>query len=228
MPPCRIWHDIYLIGGSDVSHPLDCCIYLIDAGELVLIDTGMGYSFPILIGNIRSLGFDPKDLSLVIATHRHIDHVGSLAMFRQKYNIKVVAHRLDADAMESGKGVGASFYGVTYHPCPVDIQLEGKESELKLTKHALRLLHIPGHTPGSIAVYLDCYGKRVLFGQDIHGPYEPMFGGNIEQAIISLKELLELKADLLCEGHYGVLEPKAEVIQYINGHLRSLEKRLPK
>ncbi len=82
------------------------------------------------------------------------------------------------------------------------------------------MIHIPGHTPGSIAVYLDAEA-RVLFGQDVHGPYF-LKGSNIEQAKVSLRRLVDLDADILCEGHFGVYQPKEEVRRYIEGHLRSL------
>lgn len=54
--PFRVWKDVYAIGGSDLSHPADCCVYLIDAGELILIDSGAGESFNRLVDNIEALG----------------------------------------------------------------------------------------------------------------------------------------------------------------------------
>ncbi len=226
MQPSCIWDDVHIVGGPCISHPFDCCVYLIDAGELVLVDSGAGYSFSHLLTNIRLAGFAPEELTFVVATHRHVDHTGSLAAFREKYQAKIVAHKLDADAIESGKNVGAEFYGIEYQACPVDVKLIEKESKFCLKKYMLNILHIPGHTPGSVAVYLDINGKRVLFGQDIHGPYEPAFGGDITKAIASLEELLSLNADILCEGHYGVYQPAAEVRQYINSQLRLLKRKL--
>lgn len=43
--PFRIFQDIYIIGSAEISHPYDCCVYLIDVGELILIDSGAGRSF---------------------------------------------------------------------------------------------------------------------------------------------------------------------------------------
>lgn len=226
MQPSCIWHDVYIVGGPSISHPFDCCVYLIDAGELVLVDSGAGYSFPHLLTNIRLVGFTPEKLSFVVATHRHVDHTGGLAAFREKYQAKIVAHELDAGAIESGKNVGAEFYGIEYQPCIVDIKLTAKLSEFRLKKYMLKILHIPGHTPGSTAVYLDINGRRVLFGQDIHGPYEAAFGGDVTKAIASLEGLLSLNADILCEGHYGIYQPATEVQQYINSQLRLLKRKL--
>ena len=42
--PFKVWKDVYMIGGAEVSNPYDCAVYLLDAGDLVLIDSGTGKS----------------------------------------------------------------------------------------------------------------------------------------------------------------------------------------
>jgi glyoxylase-like metal-dependent hydrolase (beta-lactamase superfamily II) len=81
---------------------------------------------------------------------------------------------------------------------------------------------VPGHTPGSMAVLLETEGKKVLFGQDIHGPYVPAWGADPARARESLRKLLSLKADILCEGHFGVYQPAAAVADYVRGYVESL------
>ena len=76
--PFKVWKDVYIIGSSELSHPYDCCVYLLDADDLVLIDSGAGKSFDKLISNVEILGFAPKKLKAIIVTHAHIDHIGSL------------------------------------------------------------------------------------------------------------------------------------------------------
>ena len=222
--PFRIYQDIYIIGSAEISHPYDCCVYLVDVGELVLIDSGAGESFSRLVDNILTLGFAPEKISTVLVTHRHIDHVGSLARFKQTYSAKIIAHELDAKAIKTGKGTGAEIYGVSYEPCQVDVKLQGSEENLLFGGREFIALHIPGHTKGSIAIYTDMGGKRILFGQDIHGPYEAMWGGEPEKAVISLRKLIDLKADILCEGHFGIYQPATEVKDYIEGYLRQLQR----
>jgi len=222
--PFRIYQDIYIIGSAEISHPYDCCVYLIDAGELVLIDSGAGQSFNRLVDNIATLGLAPEKISTVLVTHRHIDHIGSLVRFKQNYSAKIVAHELDAKAIETGKGTGAELYRVSYEPCQVDVKLQEEEEKLIFGEHEFIALHIPGHTRGSIAIYTDMGGKRILFGQDIHGPYEAMWGGEPEKAIVSLRKLIDLKADILCEGHFGIYQPATEVKDYIEGYLRQLQR----
>lgn len=150
-----------------------------------------------------------------------IDHIGGLAHFQKDYDVRIIAHSLDAAAIESSLGGGVAFYGVSYQPCQGDIKLGSKDS-LKFSKYEIKVVHIPGHTPGSIAVYVDM-GKRVLFGQDIHGPYYAAWGADPVQAASSLEKLLALEADILCKGHFGIYQPATEVRRYIEGYLSQLQ-----
>ena len=220
--PLKVCKDVYMVGDADISHSYDCCVYLLDAGDLVLIDSGAGKSFDKLVSNIEKLGFDPKGIKTVIATHAHIDHIGSLHQFQEIYGAQIIAHELDADAIEKGKGIAAEAYGISYTPCHVDLRIQGSEETLQFGNHELKAIHIPGHTPGSIALYLDVDNKRVLFGQDIHGPYFPGWGADTVQAKQSLNKLLALKADILCEGHFGIYQPAKAVERYIKEYRDSL------
>ncbi|NQT73363.1 MAG: MBL fold metallo-hydrolase [Chloroflexi bacterium] len=218
----KICKDTYMIGGSGLSHPNDCSVYLIDAGDLVLIDCGAGNSFDQLISNIESTGLDPNKLTTILVTHRHIDHIGSLKRFKDDFGVQIIAHELDADAIESGIGTGADMYGVPYLPCTVDLKLGGEENKIQFGDIEIIAIHIPGHTDGSIAAYIDTPDGRVLFGQDIHGPYLPQWGADINKARQSLQKLIDLKADILCEGHFGIYKPATAVEKYIRGYLNNL------
>jgi metallo-beta-lactamase class B len=217
--PFKVHKDVYILGSSDISHPYDCSIYLLDAGDLVLIDSGAGTSFDKLVSNIKTLGLDPKKLKTVLVTHAHIDHIGSLHQFQKQFGAKIIAHELDADAIEGSGGAAAEAYGVSYTPCKIDQRIKGAEETLKFGKHELKIVHIPGHTPGSIAAYVDIDNKRVLFGQDIHGPYYPEWGADPALAKLSLQKLIDLKADILCEGHFGIYQPTSEVKRYIQHYV---------
>ncbi len=76
-------------------------------------------------------------------------------------------------------------------------------------------LHTPGHTPGSISIPIDKNGKRVLFAQDIHGPLLEEFGSSLAEWDQSTRKLLDLDADILCEGHFGIYPTKKQVKDYI-------------
>ena len=222
--PEKIVENVYIVGGSEISHAYDCSIYLIDAGELVLVDAGAGLSAKRIIANIEQLGLNPANLSTVVATHCHIDHVGALAELKADRGLKVIAHELDAEAIETGDGVLADLYGVAYRPVKVDRELQGETERLRFGKTDLLAIHIPGHTPGSIAITLDLpSGEKVLFGQDVHGPYNPAWGADPQMARSSLEKLINLKADVLCEGHFGIFRPAEAVAKFIGQFLHDLE-----
>ncbi|MBT8490013.1 MAG: Zn-dependent hydrolase, partial [Deltaproteobacteria bacterium] len=92
--------------------------------------------------------------------------------------------------------------------------------EFQINDETLHFLHTPGHTPGSIVLYIDRGGKRVLFGQDIHGPFLPSFDSDIEEWKRSMEKLLDLEADILCEGHFGIYRSKESVEKYIKNYLK--------
>ncbi|MBS1238595.1 MAG: zn-dependent hydrolase including glyoxylase, partial [Deltaproteobacteria bacterium] len=196
-------------------------IYLMDLGELVLIDTGAGISVDAIIQNIKELGLDPGKLSTVILTHCHIDHTGGAHEFRKRFGARIIIHDLDAAAVETGDKMltGASWYGIDFAPLPVDVKLLKDEELLYFGAQKVVCLHTPGHTPGSISLYLDKEGKRILFGQDIHGPFLAEFGANMSHWQKSMETLLALNADILCEGHFGVYKPANKVRQYIEHYL---------
>ncbi|SEM35098.1 Glyoxylase, beta-lactamase superfamily II [Syntrophus gentianae] len=218
-----IVHGVYLIGGANVTRSEDAAAYLLDFGkEQVMIDSGAGGTANRLEQNIRDLGFDPQGISTLILTHRHIDHIGAAPYFRANFGCRILMHEEDAEAVEKGDPVQtvANWYQTTFPPTPVDIRIFGKEDTLTFDGEALHLLHTPGHTPGSLSLYLDRDGRRILFGQDIHGPFFPRLGANLAAWRQSMEKLLDLKADLLCEGHFGIYQPNEAVEGYIREHLR--------
>ncbi len=217
---------IYCIGGPNITQADDAAIYLIQFGaELVLIDSGAGRSSQLIVRNIEELGLNPQNISHLILTHCHIDHIGSAPFFQQKYKTKILIHELDAEPVEKGDSIStaANWYDTTFPPTAVDHKLTGREEILNFSKEELHCLHTPGHTPGSISIYLDRDGKRVLFGQDIHGPFHKTFGSDIGAWKKSMHNLLALNADILCEGHFGIFQPKEKVRSYIERYLDEYE-----
>ena len=101
---------------------------------------------------------------------------------------------------------------------------KGEEGMLEGGASPLRWLHTPGHTPGSISLLVDNGLFRIIFGQDIHGPFYKSFGSDLDDWASSMHKLLELKADILCEGHFGIIHPAIEVRRYIEDYLRNYDK----
>jgi len=220
--PYEIIKDIYIVGGPDITDGRDGCVYLINLGELILIDTGAGWSVDKIIKNIETLGFDCKNLNKVILTHCHIDHIGGLPEIKKRFGSKVYIHKLDAPPLETGDPIltAAKWYQTTFPPTPVDVKFNLPEEVLMIGEQKIVCLHTPGHTPGSISIYLDKEGKRILFGQDLHGPLLSEFGSNLEDYGRSTKKLLDLEADILCEGHFGIYKTKKDVKNYILSYRR--------
>jgi len=226
LPAYQVANRIYLIGGPSITDKRDCCVYLLDGGgELALVDAGLGASGPAIVANMQSLGYDPSMLKYVVATHGHIDHTGGLYYFRSR-GAKIVCHAKELEAVSGGRPelTAAGYYGVKYRPVKVDVVLKEDEETIRLGNVALCCLLTPGHTPGSISPYVDIGDTRILFGQDIHGPFNPAWGSNMEAWFSSMQKLLELKADILCEGHFGVYSPESEVTRYINYYINLYQR----
>jgi len=221
----KVCEGIHLVGSGDLSDPKDCCVYLVDGGdELALIDAGAGDGFEAIVENIASAGYDPKQLTTLVLTHCHIDHCGGIPEFVRRFGVKVVAHQAGAEILASRDPLrtAATWYNLDVPEIAVDQTFSAPELRLQVGRQELVCLHTPGHSPDSISVYLDRGGKRILFGQDIHGPFHPALGSDVKQWRKSMEQLLALKADILGEGHFGVYQPASEVEAYIRSYLRQV------
>jgi glyoxylase-like metal-dependent hydrolase (beta-lactamase superfamily II) len=128
------------VGEMDNNAYLLTCLR---TGERVLIDAAAD---PDRLGDL----IGPGRLDTIVTTHRHADHWQALAAICGRTGAAVAAHSLDAPAL----------------PVPVDVALEDGD-EVRLGASALRVVHLGGHTPGSIAlVYDDPSGSAHLFTGD--------------------------------------------------------------
>ena len=217
MRPSEIIKDIFIVGGPDITDGRDGCVYLMSLDELILIDTGAGWSVEDIINNINKLGINHGSLNKILLTHCHIDHIGGAPEMRRRFGSKIYIHQLDAPPLENGDPIltAASWYQTSFPPTPVDVKFSLKEEIITFGDQKVICVHTPGHTPGSISIYLDKDGKRILFAQDLHGPILKEFGSNLEDYGRSTKKLLDLDADILCEGHFGIYKMKKDVRNYI-------------
>lgn len=214
----EIVKNIYYLGSSG------CEVYLVDTKSeegLVLIDCGMDVD---LIKDISDEGFDPKDINHCIITHCHIDHIEACHDISEFVpNIKFYAHELDAQPIEEpghDQLTAASWYGKKYKPIELYEKFTKDIETLKLGNFEFKIIHTPGHTPGSISILIESEGKKILFGQDIHGPFYESFGSNLEDYQKSMQKLLNFEPDILCEGHFGIISPAEEVKEYIKDYMR--------
>ena len=103
----------------------------------------------------------------------------------------------------------------------IDLKVKGTGTKLGFRAGDIELLHTPGHTPGSMVAVLEQSDQIILFGQDIHGPFDPAFGSDIDAWRKSMTRLLSLDAAILCEGHFGVFKSKDAVRRFIQEQLDS-------
>jgi glyoxylase-like metal-dependent hydrolase (beta-lactamase superfamily II) len=150
MKAFEITKDIFIVGGPDITDGRDGCIYLINLGELILIDTGAGWSVDKIINNIQKLGISFKNLRKILLTHCHIDHIGGVPEIKKRFGSKIYIHKLDAPPLENGDPIltAANWYQTTFPPTPVDVKFTLPEEVLTIEGEKIVCLHTPGHTCG--------------------------------------------------------------------------------
>jgi glyoxylase-like metal-dependent hydrolase (beta-lactamase superfamily II) len=219
----KIKDNLWQVGGGGLTDPADAAIYLIRFGErAALIDAGCGNGHARLKKHIAEcLGPDVL-LEYLLLTHCHFDHSGGAEAVRKDFGCSIVAHELDAVYLEAGdcEVTAASWYGARLEPLAIDVKLRDEESVLTVGTGEITAVHLPGHSPGSLAYTARIEDELVLFGQDVHGPIDPGLLSEEKRYQASLSKLLAMDADLLLEGHYGVFRTKEEVRKFIRSFMR--------
>ncbi len=144
--PFRIVDNIYYVGAT-VNH--SAYLLVSDAGH-VLVDATYERLVPNIIQNIKKLGFNPRDIQVIVSNHAHPDHVEGLAEMREYTGATTVASALDAEVIESG---GKLDFRVRqgdpwpWRPATIDRIIEDGEvievGDISLTAHITA-----GHTRG--------------------------------------------------------------------------------
>ena len=218
----EIYENLWQVGGAGFTAPEDAAIYLVRCGEkAALIDAGCGNAHNKLTDNISSVLPSTVEIEYLLLTHCHYDHTGGAAAVKKHYGCNIIAHYLDAVYLERGDNdvTAASWYGARMDPLPVDRKIRRTRETINIGSGEITAYHCPGHSPGSLVFVADLDSARVLFGQDVHGPLDPSLLSDRKDYMKSLKFMLELNADILCEGHFGVYQGKAEIEQFIRSFL---------
>jgi metallo-beta-lactamase class B len=141
--PVRIADNLYLVGTRDIA------VYLfVDPEGLILLDSGYAQSVPLVLANIRALGFDPKRIRILIASQAHFDHVAGMAAIKAATGARLHASAADAALLARG-GRGDFAFGdrLAYAPVAADGILRDGDTvrlgRLRLTAHLT-----PGHSRG--------------------------------------------------------------------------------
>jgi glyoxylase-like metal-dependent hydrolase (beta-lactamase superfamily II) len=190
---------------------------LIEENELIVIDTGTAGNAKKIVDYVQKIGRQPSDISTIVLTHFHMDHSGSVRELKDLTNAKVAVHAEDADYVSGKKPIpkpkNALFRAVTSFikltPVQPDIILQDNDKIGKLTA-----IHMPGHTPGSIAL-LD-QEKKALFtgdtlrfdGKKLSGSPE-QFTVDTTKARESIGRISNLDFDIMLPGHGEPLRSNA-------------------
>ena len=143
--PFHIIGNIYYVGTNNLAS------YIIKTKPgLILLDTAMQESAPIVRANIETLGFKLKDIKIMISSHAHFDHVAGHADMKAATGAKVYATKADAEIMESGGKKGFHPLEPYYKPIKVDKILKDGEA-VRLGGVAMTAHLTPGHTEGNTA-----------------------------------------------------------------------------
>lgn len=220
--PLKIMDNLWQVGGPGLSSPDDASCYLLRCDDnAALIDAGCGQGHDAIIRNIAQCLPKNVPVGYLFLTHCHFDHAGGAARLRDALGSKIVVHALDAVFLESGDSevTAASWYGSQMESLSPDLTLQGGRNTVAVGHGQLTVLHWPGHSPGSVVLTTRLDDLVVLFGQDVHGPIHPALRSDEGDYQASLRMLLNLDADLLLEGHYGIFHGKDRVRTFIRSFL---------
>jgi glyoxylase-like metal-dependent hydrolase (beta-lactamase superfamily II) len=193
--------------------------------SVTLIDTGPADAAAEIDGALDELGLAPADVDRVVLTHFHDDHTGSAAEIREWGPIQVVASAVDAPvirgtadrpAPELAADEVEPYTRLTSRlPAapPAEVDLEVTDGDVLDFGGGARVIATPGHTPGSLALYLPQYG--VLFtgdavAENLGRVLLGAFNVDTAQAAESLRRLAGLPADLAVFGHGEPVRTKAQ------------------
>jgi glyoxylase-like metal-dependent hydrolase (beta-lactamase superfamily II) len=166
-------------------------------GEGIVIDPG-GNSEDIS----RAITETGLDIVLIVLTHGHSDHIGSLRDIQDKTGAAVAIHFEDADFLE-GHGSFSSQFGISYRtPQPPERLLHAGDT-IDAGSISYKVIHTPGHTPGSICLLTDfgIFTGDTLFRRGIGTTLMP--GSSRPQLLDSIqKKLMTLPdATVIYPGH---------------------------
>jgi len=215
--------NVYVVKPYDPKN-IDCCVYLIDTKSddgLVLIDVGLNIE---PIQEIEKEGFDLKELKHCLITHAHLDHYGACHELKEfNKDIKFYAHELDAKKIEkipTDQHIIEAFANYKYTPVKLARKIKKDNEILKFGQLKFNCIHIPGHTPGSLAFLLETEKEKILFGGDLPGIAINRRDGNLGDYLKSMQKLLKFDIDILCEGHEDLIQPAEKVKKFIEGYMK--------
>jgi glyoxylase-like metal-dependent hydrolase (beta-lactamase superfamily II) len=195
--------------------------YILERNGLVVIDTGIPGSGRTILSYIRdTLHREPSEITTVLITHFHTDHIGGMRALKEAApGLKAAIHEADAGYVSGQVPLPRykSFTGlilrlfVTLRPStfPADIMLRDGDRIGGLT-----CIHLPGHTPGSSG-FLDTESATFFSGDTVRSDGKSLFEGptgfsmDVPRSRESIRKIAALEFDTLLVGHGRPLRPDA-------------------
>ena len=186
----------------------------------VLIDSGVPRSTEtVILPALRVLDLAPSDLAVCVNTHNHHDHAGSNIQLREATGCQIWIHEADAPGLLRG----STFGDEPIHPHEADRLLREGEV-LRLAGHDYEVVHIPGHSAGSIGLY-DRERKLFFCGDALQAQgtlTQGIAGASDREAYVaSLDKVERLEIEHLIAAHPYLpftdshVHPASEVRRYL-------------
>jgi glyoxylase-like metal-dependent hydrolase (beta-lactamase superfamily II) len=139
-----------------------------DDGRVTLVDAGTKRSPKRLVAGLEHIGVGPSDVTRIVVTHAHPDHVGGLVAMRGRTGATVAVHERDAAYVREGKGpvldrttLGGRLLRRNPGAGPTPVDEELVDGQVLDVVGGLRVLHTPGHTPGHVSLLHEPSGTLV-------------------------------------------------------------------
>jgi len=186
-----------------VVGPLAVNCVILGCGETregVVVDAGGDAGQ--IIAAVERLGLN---ISQVINTHGHFDHVGANRQVLERFNARLLIHELDVPMLERAVEV-ARAYGIRGDNSPQPDTFLRDGMEISFGKCRMKVLHTPGHTQGGCCLYLE-EEKTIITGDTLFADSigrTDLPGGSHEQLLASIRsKLFTLPDDVVAYPGHG-------------------------